>query len=171
MEDKNRLRLRIKYPSGAEFEAEGSEVFIMEQKKAFEEILYKDRKNEQQIKKYPPDIEKENIWQKVVSYKDSNIPYIPLKIQGMKANSAALIIIAALKIMKNIEEISAIKLSKALKLSGFSPKRLDRELSYELKTGMLSALGTKRNRVYKINPKGIEEAYLKTLMAIKEVKN
>ena len=95
------------------------------------------------------------------------MPYIPIKDYEIKPDIACLILMSAIRAIKKEEEISAIKLSKAIKLSGFSPKRLDRELAKEIKKGTISALGTKRNRIYKINTKGIEEAYIKTLTILK----
>lgn len=167
MEYENKLKLRIKHPSGAEFEAEGPENFIIEQKRAFiEEILKSD--SDATILSITAKTE-ENLWQKLISFKNG-IPYLLYKTPEIKASDSLLIIMAAIKVLKKIEEISAIKLSKAIKLSGYSPKRLDRELSEEIKSGMISALGTKRNRIYRINPKGMEEAYLKALKIVKEIK-
>ena len=59
------------------------------------------------------------------------------------------------------QEISALTLSKAVKVSGYAPERLDRVLVKAIKEGLILASGTKRNRAYQITDKGLEIAWLK----------
>jgi len=167
MNKENKIKLRIKHPNGAEFEAEGPIEFILEQKKAFINDFIEEKNKEETKGSIGITKDNNNIWAKIINYKE-DIPYIPIKDYEIKPDIACLILMSAIKNIKKEDEISAIKLSKAIKLSGFSPKRLDRELAKEIKKGTISALGTKRNRVYKINQKGIEEAYVKILSILKK---
>ncbi|MEW5951403.1 MAG: hypothetical protein GX447_08620 [Elusimicrobia bacterium] len=174
--DNKKAKLRIKLPPGAEFEAEGSEDFVLNQKEAFlqaiREPFSQANNTENQnagLSIIPQETalnEAKSIWQAVVSF-DKDIPYIIKKTSSLKPYEAALILMAAQRAVKNIEELSAINLSKGLKLSGLKAERIDRELSSLIKENKISAFGFKRSRSYKINQKGIQDAYLKALEIIK----
>ena len=72
---------------------------------------------------------------------------------------AALILLAANRALNRGEDMSAIELAKALRMSGYQPDRLDRLLNGAAKTGRITASGTKRNRTYRITRKGLEKIY------------
>lgn len=170
-DNKDNYKLRIKHPSGAEFEAVGPENFILEQKKdfivRFGSAAAPEAETETGHAPIPLEGLKRNVWDEIIDFKEG-VPFIPLKTPELKTGLACLIIMAGFRALKKEESISAIKLSRAIKLSGFNPKRLDREISKEMREGAVSAFGTRRNRTYRINQKGVEEAYLKTLKILKK---
>ena len=84
---------------------------------------------------------------------------LKIKSPEISAAETALILLAANESINQKERTSALTLSKAMKISGFEPDRLDRLLSKEIKEERVTASGTKRNRTYRITHKGFERAY------------
>lgn len=152
-------KLRIKHPSGAEFEAEGPAEFILSEKDGFLSRLAEPGKSaiaaaENLAKPGPsPD------WNTLTETKNG-LTTLKNKHLGVKAGEAALLLLAAERQLKGNLEMSAISLSKAVKASGYAPERLDRTLTKALKEGLVKASGTKRNRTYQITDKGLETAWL-----------
>jgi hypothetical protein len=156
----DRYKLRIKDASGAEFEAEGPAEFILTQKAAFLENLKSKKtapeswpQNSHRIKPGPETA----FWDKAIDAKE-DILKLRVKSPEIGAAEAALILIAANRALNRKEDLRAIILSKALKISGYEPNRLDRLLLQELREGRITASGTKRNRTYRITHKGLEKA-------------
>lgn len=147
-------KLRIKDPSGAEFEAEGPAEFILSEKESFLEGL--NRKSAGQGS--PGTTPKADFWDKIVESREDPLK-LRIKSPAVSAAEAALILMAANRSVNQKEDTSAIALSKALKISGYEPDRLDRLLSKEIREGRVTASGTKRNRTYHITQKGLEKAY------------
>jgi len=165
-----KLKIRIKYPSGIEFEAEGDSELVLKEKIEFEKklnLISVETQNNSYKKNSYLTQNDNNIWQKIIKFKENNIPYIYPKIENLTINDACLIILSALRYLKDQDNISAIRLSKALKASGFNPKRLDREIAALISEKKISAYGTKRNRTYQINQNAVQDAYIK----IKETLN
>ncbi len=151
-------RLRIKHPSGAEFEAEGPEDFILSEKREFLSAFNKEPgKTTTQESSHNED-KSHAFWQDIVDNKE-NLYILKAKSPKISPTEAALIIISADQANGQNGKISAINLSKSLKTSGYQPERLDRLLSKKIKQGEIIASGTKRNRLYKLNHKGIQSAY------------
>lgn len=158
MTDTMNYKLRIKHPSGAEFEAEGPPEFILSEKEGFLDRLAKPKDNPA-TDKTPPETGHGGDWSEIVETKNG-ITILRNKHPGVKAGAAALLILAAEKQLKGSQEMSAITLSKAVKTSGYAPERLDRLLTRAIKEGLVKASGTKRNRAYHITDKGLETAWL-----------
>ena len=160
-------KLRLKDPSGAEFEAEGTAEFILNEKTSFLEDLK--HKNAPPGQRTAPDRHEEppkaDFWDRVVSLK-GDLLELRIKSPETGAAEAALILMAANRALNGKEDLGAMTLSKALKTSGYEPDRLDRLLSKEIREGRATASGTKRNRTYRLTQKGLEKAYL----AIKKLK-
>ena len=170
----NHIRLRIKTPAGAEFEAEGPEDFIISEKEDFLQKFTKEEPNSEQQKQgnspqnLPPNLVQkensqwinitENNWKAITQITQDDILFLKIKPFNLKADEAALIILASEKQLRNNTEISAINLSKSIKLSGFNPNRIDRLLLKYIKSELITAAGTKRNRSYIITKKGLEKA-------------
>ncbi len=160
-----RCRLRIKDPSGAEFEAEGPVDFIQSEKSQFLEAVRsgttrrkaepEDQPSEDRKDEAPA---AEDLWKKIISVK-GGAAVLRVKSPETTAQEAALIILAGSKILNHSEELSAITLSRALRSSGYQPHRLDRALLAEIKAGKITASGTKRSRSYSITRKGLEKIY------------
>ena len=102
----------------------------------------------------------EKIWSKI-AYLDGTDIVLRRKIKDLKPNLAALIILAAAKMLAGITKISALELSKSLRLSGYMKggERLDRIIAPEIKAGTLFFEGSKRNRWYIISHTGTAKAY------------
>lgn len=153
-------KLRIKYPSGAEFEAEGPAEFILSEKDGFISRLIAPGTDPA-----APAIRKAETgsgpdWEALADTKNG-LTILKNKHLGVKAGEAALLILAAERQLKGSQEISALALSKAVKASGYAPERLDRVLTKAIKEGLILASGTKRNRAYQATDKGLEIAWLK----------
>ena len=153
-------KLRIKDPSGAEFEAEGPEEFILNEKENFLKDLNRRKADLGSLTAVEPEKadQKAEFWDKVVELK-GEVLRLKVKSPQISAAEAALILTAANRAVYQQEETSAMDLSKALKVSGYEPDRLDRLLAKEIREGRATASGTKRNRTYHITQRGLEKAF------------
>lgn len=150
-------KLRLKDPSGAEFEAEGTAEFISAEKTSFLAGLIHGVPASAPRQAEGADAEAA-FWNKIVS-NNGDLIKLRLKSPEINAVEAVIILLAANRAITRKEELSAITLSKALKTSGYEPDRLDRLLSKTIREGRVTASGTKRNRTYRITQKGLEKAY------------
>ncbi|OIO03511.1 MAG: hypothetical protein COX65_02000 [Elusimicrobia bacterium CG_4_10_14_0_2_um_filter_56_8] len=151
-------KLRIKHPSGAEFEAEGPAEFILSEKESFLSRLTPGE--EPAIAAGgAPEADQNPAWEGLTETKNG-LTTLKFKHPGVKAGEAALYLLAAETRLKGTREISAINLSKAVKASGFAPERLDRVIAKAIRERLIKASGTKRNTTYQITDKGLEIAWL-----------
>ncbi|MCX5784107.1 MAG: hypothetical protein NTX59_00285 [Elusimicrobia bacterium] len=156
------LKLRLKHPSGAEFEAEGPAEFILTEKTSFLKTIEtgvtasssgaanQDQRESEQNAAF---------WDRITT-KKHDLTILKIKPPDMTAREAALVLLAASKNKENRQSASAITLSKAVRASGYSPDRLDRLLAGDIKAGRITASGAKRNRSYAITDSGMEAAWL-----------
>jgi len=155
-------KLRIKHPSGAEFEAEGPAEFILSEKEGFLKALPAGKSEPagpgRPIEDHREQGQKPD-WAALADTKNG-LTTLKNKHLGVKAGTAALLLLAAEYQLSGSRELSAIGLSKAVKASGYAPERLDRILTKALKEGLIKASGTKRNRAYEITDRGLEIAWL-----------
>ena len=151
-------KLRIKDPSGAEFEAEGSAEFILNEKESFLKDLNRGRTGRDPAAGQNETAPKTDFWNKTVDTK-GDVLKLRVKSPETSAAEAALVLLAANRAVNLKEDMSAIDLSRALRTSGYEPDRLDRLLSKEIREGRATASGTKRSRTYRITQKGLEKAY------------
>lgn len=102
----------------------------------------------------------EKIWLKV-AYLDGTDIVLRRKVKDLKPGIAALITLAAAKMLAGITKMTALELSKSLRMSGYlkGGERLDRILAAEIKAGTLFFEGSKRNREYMISQTGTAKAY------------
>lgn len=149
-------KLRIKHPSGAEFEAEGPAEFILKEKEGF---LGSITAEPRLPSKQPSGAVQEPDWE-ALTVTSKGLRILKNKHPGLKAPEAALLLLAAETNATGSRELGAIVLSKAVKASGYAPERLDRVLGKALREGLIRASGTKRTRVYEITEKGLESAWL-----------
>lgn len=173
-----KFKLRIKYPSGAEFEAEGAPDFILKEKESFINNISSTMPADKRIHESPPEIFTKPVsgshvtgpefWLKVITHK-GNLFILKVKNPSITSIEASFIIIAASHVLGETKEYSAINLSKSLKSSGYLTERLDRLLLGEIKAGNIVASGTKRNRAYHLTPKGLQIAYLAITKLIKNI--
>lgn len=102
----------------------------------------------------------EKIWSKI-AYLDGMDLVLRRKVKDLKPNLAALITLAAAKMLGGITKMSALELSKSLRMSGYikGGERLDRVLAAEIKAGTVFFEGSKRKREYIISQTGTAKAY------------
>lgn len=151
-------KLRIKHPSGAEFEAEGPAEFIQAEKESFLARLTA-APGAAGPQKHLEDYRQEPIWSALAEAK-SGLLILKNKHQSLKAADAALLILAAERQLNDTHSLGAIALSKATRASGYAPERMDRLLAKANREGLVKASGAKRNRAYQITDKGLERAWL-----------
>ena len=151
-------KLRIKNPSGAEFEAEGPADFILTEKEGFLSRLGASQETPENQPKNQAKSPENDVWSAIIEVKNS-LTILKNKHPNLKAGEAALLLLAAKRQLNKTQDASAITLSKAIKNSGYVPGRLDRVLTKAIKEGLVKASGTKRNRTYNITDKGLERAW------------
>jgi hypothetical protein len=155
MNDNNNCRIKIKYPNGFEIEIEGSKDFVLKQKnELLSEASLSKEENLEKILTRKKSIEK------LIDIQN-NIPYIKIRVPDLDIQLATLILLTAYKDLYNEDSVSAITLSKSLKLSGYIPKRIDRALTGLIKEKKIISIGTKRKRIYKITDKGLTTSSIK----------
>jgi hypothetical protein len=152
-------KLRIKHPSGAEFEAEGPAEFILSEKEGFLNRLIPAPGNRTETAAEGAEDKENNTWE-ALSETKNGLLILKNKHQELKAGDAALLLLAAARQLSQEDSVTAITLSKAVKASGYAPGRIDRLLAKAGREGLLKAAGTKRNRAYQITDKGLERAWL-----------
>lgn len=149
-------KLRLKYPSGAEFEAEGPAEFILSEKADFLAGMTAPAAAGPPVQAPAESRQEPAFWNTII---DRNGPLrLRIKTPEINAVDAVLILMAASRALNFKEDMGAIALSKALKTSGYEPDRLDRLLAKEIREGRITASGTKRNRTYRLTQKGIGAA-------------
>jgi hypothetical protein len=151
-------KLRIKHPSGAEFEAEGPADFILTEKEGFLSRLPAAK----EPAAIQPDQEKapeQPNWE-AIAETINGLTILRNKHPQLKAGEAVLLLLASKRQLNGAQEVGALSLSKAIKASGYVPGRIDRLLAKALREGLVKASGTKRNRSYHITGKGLEIAWL-----------
>ena len=151
-------KLRIKHPSGAEFEAEGPADFILNEKEGFLSRLGAGQEAPAEQPKGQPTSQENDVWSAIIEVKNG-LTILKNKHPNLKAGEAALLLLAAKRQLEKTQNASAITLSKAIKNSGYVPGRIDRLLTRAVKEGLVKASGTKRNRAYSITDKGLERAW------------
>ncbi len=152
-------KLRIKHPSGAEFEAEGPAEFIQSEKEGFLGRLEPGPRARAEAGRQAKEPQEKPSWEALAETRNG-LTTLRNKHLQVKAGEAALLILAAERQLNGTENLSAITLSKAVKTSGYAPERLDRTLTKAVREGLIKASGTKRNRSYHITDKGLERAWL-----------
>lgn len=151
-------KLRIKHPSGAEFEAEGPLDFIISEKRGFlDELAAPGRDKTPPPAPADPGREPE-LWRTITAAR-AGLLQLRNKSPEIGPEDAFLVLTAAYHLMENRLETSAITLSKAIKASGYAPERLDRLIARHIKEGLITASGSKRGRTYTITRKGLEKAW------------
>lgn len=125
------------------------------------------RRQEQEPNKAYVPMPVRDVWDKT-AYTDGEDIVMRRKDKNIKSSSAALIILGAAKVLKNQDGLSALELSKSLKLSGYlkGDTRLDRAISAEIKEAYIIFEGSKRNRLYRLTQKGLAKAFTTAEKAI-----
>lgn len=180
----NTLKIRVKFPGGAEFEAEGSQEFIEQQRTWFLSQLGKKdaaptpaRPVARPVIQPAPvptpapttntatpapirPLPDKGLWERLLKT-EGNLIYPRRKHRQLTPQTAALLLIAGAKTLLNATNgYSALDLSKSLKLAGYEEGRLDRLLSAEMRDGTLKTAGSKRARTYILSDEGFARAFV-----------
>ncbi len=97
------------------------------------------------------------IWEKLFKTEDGAL-VLRRKSRLLTPQTAALVLIAAARILRKENEYSALHLSKSLRKSGYGEGRLDRLLLPEMRSGSVESAGSKRSRAYKLSSEGFARA-------------
>lgn len=187
--DNEKLKIRFKFSSGEEFEAEGPREFIEQQRAFFlsltgrkPQVIHNAPAAPRPRPTYPlnppasapmptesptqtpvpavqaqPATPLNTLWERLFKQEDGVLVF-RRKSRLLTAPTAALVLLAAAKILRKEDEFSALHLSKALRKSGYAEGRLDRLLLSEIRAGSLTSVGSKRGRAYKLSGEGFARA-------------
>lgn len=177
-------KIRVKFPGGAEFEAEGSQEFIEQQRSWFLAQLApktpgtrtrplpaaeQNTRTETAIPanalaatapataRSTPD---KTLWERLLKA-ENGLVYPRKRYRQLTSQQVALLLLAGAKVLLNAANgYSALDLSKSLKLAGYGEGRLDRLLSAEMRDGTLKTSGAKRARTYILSDEGFARAFV-----------
>lgn len=106
-----------------------------------------------------PSDEAQRLWECIVKVDDGHV-YLRRKSRLITPETAALLLLAAAKVILQENSYSALALAKSLAKSGYGGGRLDRLLGPDLRQGTLRAEGSKRSRAYLLSDEGFARAYV-----------
>lgn len=106
-----------------------------------------------------PSDEAQHLWECIVKVDDGHV-YLRRKSRLITPETAALLLLAAAKVLLQENSYSALALAKSLTKSGYGGGRLDRLLGPDLRQGTLRAEGSKRSRAYLLSDEGFARAYV-----------
>ena len=166
-EENQTLKIRFKLPNGEEFEAEGPQAFIEQQRAWF--LAFIDKHNaphagaplpvqpsSRPSGTYVPNearpLANENnrelyFWEKLLK-EDGETLVLRQKTKLAPQDLAAILLAGARALLKK-PAYSALELAKSFKACGGPEGRLDRLLAGELQAGRIVAEGAKRSRTYR----------------------
>lgn len=157
MADSSRFRLRLKLPSGAELEAEGSPEFVQAERQAFlDEARPRTKKGgetEPGPGYEPP------AWGEILESRAGNLQ-LRAKPPGRAEKEACLILLAGAAQLMNLSKPTAAQLARWLRASGYPIGRVDRALADAIQRGEILASGSRRARRYELTGPGRAKAFL-----------
>jgi hypothetical protein len=155
--DKDRRRLRIRWPNGAEFEAEGSSEFIQVERAQFLADLagIPGAASPEESLQEPPHIS----WEAVTELKGRHLQ-LRAKLPGKSEQESCLILLAASQKLLNEAKPTASQLAKWLRGSGYPVLRMDRALQEAVAGGLILSSGSRRARRYELTAPGRMKAYI-----------
>lgn len=106
-----------------------------------------------------PSAEAQRLWELIVKVDEGHV-YLRRKSRLITPETAALLLLAAAKVLLQESSYSALALAKSLAKSGYGGGRLDRLLGPDLRQGTLRAEGSKRSRAYLLSDEGFARAYV-----------
>ena len=178
----NNLKIRFRLPNGEEFEAEGSQSFIEQQRNYFLTLIGKGEsaprisvtsaKAQQPAintpvihapmtmqRTHPDDLSPVRLWERLLREEGNVVAF--RKRHKLSFQESVILILAGARTLLKKSHCSALEVSRALKLSNINiDGRLDRLLAGEIQQGYLSSEGAKRSRVYALTEKGIARAFV-----------
>jgi len=177
MSTENNLKIRFRLPNGEEFEAEGSQSFIEQQRNYFLALIGRGGNISitpatpvpQSIlapkatpiftSSQPDDLSPIRLWERILREEGNIVVF--RKRHKLSLQEAVTLILAGARVLLHKQNCSALEVSRALKLSNIHANgRLDRLLAGEIEQGYLSSEGAKRSRVYSLTDRGVARAFV-----------
>jgi hypothetical protein len=150
-------KLRLKLPSGAEFEATGDPEFIRSERAAFIDLPNQLGLPTNTPAGGPPRLAD---WAAIVESQGSNLQ-LKAKLKSDKnQKDACLVLLAAAQKLINQPRPTAAQLARWLRASGDPVQRMDRALAEALGRGEMLASGSRRARRYQLTGPGLLKASL-----------
>ena len=156
MPDNQTHRVRIKLPSGAELEAEGSPEFVYRERAEFMGKQGRSSAADFEETGTGPHI----VWDAITEVKGHNVQ-LRAKLPGDKSEKdACLILLAASDKLLSLPRPTAAQLAKWLRISGYPITRVDRALHDGVAKGEILSAGSRRARRYELTTPGRLKAYI-----------
>lgn len=179
------LKIRLRFSGGEEFEAQGTQEFIEQQRNYFLNLIGKQKQDASLIKQpytptaapfvptQPPLAPETNqspspaqeafpakrLWEKL--FKEENGLVFLRRKMRLEAHEAALLLLASTRVLLNQPACKALDLAKMLHQSGFTQTgRLDRLMQQDTKNDYLQSEGMKRGRIYRLTNAGFARAFV-----------
>lgn len=180
MTTENNLKIRFRLLNGEEFEAEGSQSFIEQQRNYFLTLIGKEGNLSvvsaapvtgaqpaiapailppMPITQRPDELSPIRLWERILREEGNVVAF--RKRHKLSPQEAVILILAGARVLLHKQSCSALEVSRALKLSNINANgRLDRLLAGEIQQGYLSSEGAKRSRVYSLTDRGVARAFV-----------
>lgn len=165
-------RLRLKLPSGAEFEAEGSPEFVTGERKEFLGSHHEAPPQQRTQAPAAPEPAQaapassaamarpiEPNWTELI---EIHGPHIQLRAKlkgGGTEKEACLVLLAASQRVLRLPKPTAAQLARWMRLSGYPIQRVDRVIQDTLENGDILASGSRRGRRYELSSPGLAKAF------------
>lgn len=149
--------MRLRWPNGAEFEAEGAAEFVSKESRDFQLSLQNAPAAEaatpakaRRIEPGAPEI----AWAEICDHKGSTLQ-LRAKLDASRGpRDACLVLMACARQRLNEAKPTATQLAKWLRKSGYPIARMDRTLQDAVAEGLLLASGSRRARRYELTAPG-----------------
>jgi hypothetical protein len=160
MPDQNH-RLRLKLPTGAELEAEGSAEFVRAEREEFLVRIQAAAAEAGAAGAPAANLGLPNIdWEAITEIRGQNIQ-LRSKLRGEgNEKDACLVLMGASQKLLNLAKPTAAQLAKWLRSSGYPIQRMDRALQDGVARGEILASGSRRARRYELTAPGRLKAHI-----------
>lgn len=154
-------RIRLKLPSGAEIEVEGSPEFVYKESKELLGSVQGAMERPGSPLSAMAEPGAPNIaWEAIIEHKGRNIQ-LRGKLAGDKSEKdACLVLLAASHRLLNLPKPTATQLAKWLRASGYPIQRMDRALQDGVAKGEILSSGSRRARRYELTVPGRLKAHI-----------
>jgi hypothetical protein len=148
-------RLKLRWPNGAELEAEGTPEFIRQERSEFLGQLAAPAAGTALQDPNVPNID----WEAVTERRGRHLA-LRGKLHGSTEKEACLVLLAAAQKLLNEPKPTASQVAKWLRGSGYPISRVDRALQTAVSAGEVLSSGTRRARRYELTAHGRLRAYI-----------
>ncbi|MBR2081412.1 MAG: hypothetical protein IJ876_00105 [Elusimicrobiaceae bacterium] len=167
--ENNVLKVRFRLPNGEEFEAEGPQSFIDQERERFLSLIGHAKITNQPVTRTPnvanvgpvpviPTTHTElYLWEHLL--KEDGETLILRKKAKLTPQETTLVLLAGARVLLKKLAYPALELARSLKACGIEEGRLDRLLAGEIQAGRILAEGVKRSRTYKLTEEGFARAF------------